>query len=96
MPDSAERKETATMSASDGPPRSPQDGVLHEIRVEGHLDARWADWVDGLEFIHEPDGATTLRGILADQAALHGVLNRMRDLGVPIISVRRLDVEDPR
>jgi hypothetical protein len=64
--------------------------VLHEIRVEGHLDDRWADWVDGLVFVHEADGTTTLVGPLADQAALHGVLTRMRDLGVPIISVRRL------
>jgi hypothetical protein len=63
---------------------------LHEIRVEGHVDERWSDWVEGLAFAHEADGTTTLTGPLADQAALHGVLNRMRDLGVPIVSVRRL------
>lgn len=73
-----------------------EKGGLHEIRVEGHLDERWSDWVEGLTFTHEPDGTTTLSGVLADQSALHGVLNRMRDLGVPIISVRRLDAATPR
>ncbi len=63
---------------------------LHEIRVQGHLDDRWADAVGGLTLTRESDGTTTLAGPLADQAALHGVLNRMRDLNVPIVSVRRV------
>ena len=82
------------MSATEGLTPRQNESVLHEIRVEGHLDARWADWVDGLALTHELDGTTTLTGPLADQSALHGVLNRMRDLGVPIVSVRRLALMD--
>ncbi len=63
---------------------------LYEIRIKGHLDDRWADWFEGLTFTHESDGTTILDGPLTDQAALHGVLNRIRDLGLPIISVQRV------
>jgi hypothetical protein len=63
---------------------------LHEIRVQGHLDDHWADWLEGLAFTHEGDGTTTLTGPLADQAALHGVLNKLRDLALPIVSVQRV------
>ena len=78
------------MNATDGPARRSQELELHEIRVEGHLDERWADW-EGLTFTHESDGTTTLMGLLTDQAALHGVLNKIRDLALPIVSVRRVD-----
>ena len=61
---------------------------LYEIRIKGHLDDRWADWFDGLAFTHESDGTTILDGPLTDQAALLGVLNGIRDLGLPIISVQ--------
>ena len=60
----------------------------YEIRIKGHLDDRWADWFEGLAFTRESDGTTILYGPLADQAALHGVLNGFRDLGLPIISVQ--------
>ena len=60
----------------------------YEIRIKGHLDDRWADWFEGLTFTHESDGTTLLDGPLTDQAALHGVLNKIRDLGLPIISVQ--------
>ena len=63
---------------------------LYEIRIKGHLDDRWADWFEGLTFTHESDGTTILDGPLTDQAALHGVLNNIRDLGLPIISVQRV------
>ena len=69
---------------------------FHEIRVQGHLDERWTDWLDGLTFSHESDGTTTLTGPLADQAALHGVLNRIRDLALPIVSVRRVSTDGER
>jgi hypothetical protein len=78
------------MGATEGPARRSHELELHEIRVEGHLDERWADWLEGLTFTHETDGTTTLTGPLADQAALHGVLNRIRDLALPIVSVRRV------
>ena len=70
---------------------------IHEIRVQGRLDDRWADWLEGLTLTRENDGTTTLTGPLADQAALHGVLNTIRDLNLPIVSVRRVypDAERP-
>jgi hypothetical protein len=58
-----------------------------EIRLEGHLDARWADWFDGLTLIQLSDGTTVLRGSVIDQAALHGLLGKVRDLGLPLIAV---------
>ena len=70
---------------------------IHEIRVQGRLDDRWVDWLEGLALTRENDGTTTLTGPLADQAALHGVLNTIRDLNLPILSVRRVypDAERP-
>ena len=62
----------------------------YELRLKGHLEQRWVDWLDGLAITHEGNGTTNLSGPLADQAALHGVLNRIRDLGLPIISVQRV------
>jgi hypothetical protein len=64
--------------------------AIYEIRIEGHLDDRWADWFEGMTFTHESDGTTTLYGPLADQAALHGLLNGIRDLGLPLLSVQRV------
>jgi hypothetical protein len=74
-------------------PGSPPSGQ-YAIRIKGHLDQRWADWFDGLTFTYERDGSTLLAGALADQAALHGVLNKIRDLGLPIISVQTLSAEE--
>jgi hypothetical protein len=68
-------------------PRAP---VRYEIRLQGHLDARWAAWFDGLALTHERDGTTVLRGPVVDQAALHGLLSRVRDLGLPLVSVTRV------
>jgi hypothetical protein len=79
-----------TVSAGDGSTRRRDELALHEVRVEGHLDDRWAQWVEGLTLARESDGTTTLTVPLADQAALHGLLNRIRDLNVPIVSVRRV------
>lgn len=59
----------------------------YEIRLQGHLDERWAAWFDGMTVEPRPDGVTVLRGRVADQAALHGMLARLRDLGVPLLSV---------
>jgi hypothetical protein len=63
----------------------------YEIRVKGHLDLSWADSMGGLTITHQDNGDTLLIGTLPDQAALHGVLNRLRDLGVQLISVNRGD-----
>jgi hypothetical protein len=66
----------------------------YAILIKGHLDQRWATWFDGLTFTYESDGTTRLAGQLADQAALHGVLNKLRDLGLPIISVQSISLDD--
>jgi hypothetical protein len=63
---------------------------LYEIRIKGHLDDRWADWFEGLSLCQESDATTTLSGTVLDQAALHGLLRKVRDLGMPLISVIRL------
>jgi hypothetical protein len=67
----------------------------YEIHVKGHLDKSWADWFDGLAINHEANGETLLTGSLPDQAALHGVLNRLRDLGVQLISVNTIEDAQP-
>lgn len=59
----------------------------YEIRIKGHLDDRWADWFEGLTITREGNGETLLRGPLVDQAALHGVLRKVRDLGLSLLSV---------
>jgi hypothetical protein len=65
----------------------------YEIRIRGHLDSRWAAWFDGLSLIHEPDGTTVLRGAIPDQAALHGLLQKVRDTGLPLVSLIRVGPE---
>jgi hypothetical protein len=67
--------------------------VQYEIRVGGHLGPRWEAWFDGLSLTTADDGTTVIRGPVADQAALHGVLQKLRDLGVPLISVTQLRPE---
>jgi hypothetical protein len=68
----------------------PSDSSSYEIRLQGQLEPRWAGWFDGMTLTAEPDGTTTLRGPVVDQSALHGVLARLRDLGVPLISLTRV------
>ena len=64
---------------------------LYEIRLKGHLDNRWAAWFGGLTITLEDNGETLLTGPVADQAALHGLLRKVRDLGVPLLSVIRVE-----
>jgi hypothetical protein len=63
----------------------------YQIRVEGELDAGWSDWFEGLEITSDASGQTTITGPVADQAALHGLLARIRDLGLKLISVHPID-----
>lgn len=65
--------------------------VLYEIRVEGLVDGLWVDWFNGMNITYTNDSETILLGELPDQAALHGVLERIRDLSLSLISVRRID-----
>jgi hypothetical protein len=66
----------------------------YEIRIRGHLHARWADWFDGLRLTNESDGTTIISGPVRDQAALHGLLQKVRDIGLPLVSVARVDPPD--
>ena len=65
--------------------------MQYEIRIEGHLGTRWAAWFDGLSVTNEDDGTTVLRGSVVDQAALHGLLQRLRDIGIPLISLTPIE-----
>ena len=66
----------------------------YRIRVRGHLDGRWSDWFGGLAIHLQEDGTTVLDGPVVDQAALHGVIIRIRDLGLPLLSVSRVAESD--
>ena len=62
----------------------------YEIRVQGHLDPHWSAWFDGLAITYDSHDTTVLRGPLVDEAALHGVLNKVRDLALPLLAVNRI------
>ena len=69
----------------------PSQPPVYQIRIRGHLGPRWADWFEGLTITPEDSGDTLLTGPVVDQAALHGLLRRVRDLGLPLLSVVRLE-----
>ena len=75
------------MRETDVPTGEHDEPELTEIRVKGHLDNRWAAWFDGLTITREDNGDTCLSGPVVDQAALHGLLRKVRDLGLPLVSV---------
>ena len=77
---------------STGPHHSPG---RYEIRLRGHLDSRWAAWFDGLSLSNESDGTTVIGGPVVDQAALHGLLQKVRDLGLPLVSVTEVQPDQP-
>ena len=66
---------------------------MHQIRIQGKLDQRWSEWFEGFTLAVDSDGNTILTGLVIDQAALHGLLRRIGDLGVTLISVNLLDQE---
>ncbi len=76
-----------------GPDRS--ESGRYEVRLTGHLDAHWTTWFDGSSISYEDDGTTVISGQVVDQAALHGLIQRVRDLGIPLVSVRKVDSDQP-
>lgn len=69
--------------------------IHYQIRIEGHLDAQWADWFSGLSITLEENGDTLLTGPVVDQAALFGLLKKVRDLGLPLVSINRVGPRKP-
>ena len=67
----------------------------YEIRLRGHLDTRWAAWFDGLSQAPQADGTTVIHGDIPDQAALHGLLQKVRDIGLPLVSVSYVEPDPP-
>jgi hypothetical protein len=73
------------------PNTDPNKPTIYKIRIKGHLGHEWTDWFEGLTITLEDDGNTLLTGPVIDQAALHGLLKKVRDLGMPLVSVIPLD-----
>jgi hypothetical protein len=65
-------------------------GDRYAIRVQGHLDAHWSEWLEGMSLAHEAGGVTRLEGVVRDQAALYGLINKLRDLSLLLLTVERL------
>ena len=79
------------MSTTHGSTEEYPEPDHYEIRIKGHLDQRWAEWFDGMTITLEDNGETLLAGSVVDQAALHGLLRKVRDLGLPLVSVNQVD-----
>ena len=81
------------MSAAQAPKGDHPGPDRYEVRVKGHLAGRWAAWFDGLTLTPESDGTTLIEGPVVDQAALHGLLQKVRDTGMPLVSVEYVEHE---
>ena len=73
----------------------PSQPVVYQIRLKGHLGHQWTDWFEGLTITQEEDGDTLLTGPVIDQAALHGLLKKVRDLSMPLVSVSPVEPGSP-
>jgi hypothetical protein len=76
------------------PKPAPSQPVIYQIRIKGHLGREWTDWFDGLTITLEDNGDTLLTGPVADQAALHGLLKKVRDLGMSLVSVSQVQSDE--
>jgi hypothetical protein len=79
------------MSNKRSPKTNPDEPMVYQIRLKGHLSPQWTDWFEGLTITLEDNGETLLTGPVVDQAALFALLRRVRDLGMPLISVTRVE-----
>jgi hypothetical protein len=84
------------MSESRGVTNPSREARHYELRIQGHLESRWAGWFEGMSLRHLDDGTTVIYGPVTDQAALHGLLQRVRDLGLPLVSVVRTADDEPQ
>jgi hypothetical protein len=84
------------MTERHSPASDHREADRYEIRLTGRLDARWTEWFDGLAVSYDSDGTTVISGRIVDQAALHGLIQRVRDLGLPLVSVRQVEDEARR
>ena len=73
----------------------PSQPTVYQIRIKGHLGSQWTDWFEGLTITLEDNGDTLLTGPVVDQAALHGLLKKVRDLGMPLVSVSPVEPGPP-
>jgi hypothetical protein len=79
------------MSQKRNPKMDPNEPMVYQIRIQGHLGPEWTDWFEGLTITLEVNGDTLLTGPVVDQAALHGLLKKVRDLGLPLVSISPLE-----
>lgn len=79
------------MSDKDKPTSSYDEAQVYQIRIEGHLSQDWIPWFGNITIVLEDGGETLLTGVVIDQSALHALLRKLRDLGMPLISVNRID-----
>lgn len=79
------------MSHERSPEPDSRQPIVYQIRIKGHLGHQWTDWFEGLAITLEEDGDTLLTGPVIDQAALHGLLKKVRDLGMPLLSVNSIE-----
>ena len=79
------------MTNEDGPEQDGDRPVVYQIRIRGHLSQQWMAWFAGLTITLEEDGNTLLTGPIVDQAALHGLFKKVRDLGIPLLSINSIE-----
>ena len=82
------------MSIKRNPRTNPGEAKIYQIRIKGHLGRQWTEWFGGLTITLEDNGDTLITGLVVDQAALHGLLRKVRDLGVPLLSVNHVESDE--